>query len=264
MQESDQTKHLDRRDSYCQAKCMVRIVQCLPLLEVLHIELMNKSNDEPYFQNIDQIKFAEIELVCSLSNLRELGLKNVSFNDEQLANIMNECTQLKRFQLYDYRGVLRLRFSDLPIRAPLESIAFKTNAYFVNDYVLSAIQEQCSNTLMRLELDGNHCVSNKGLIDLLTYCKRLDYLGLAQTKCDNAFLEKVLALSRDVYVDCRGSDVNLIEFHESNSLSLGMLRHYNMRKSMFHVVFMFLKHEHNMNMKNMKTCMFMFMFMFET
>jgi hypothetical protein len=115
-------------------------------------------------------------------------------------------------------------FTALPIRAPLETISIKIEQSFVSDYVLTVIQEQCADSLKRLELDGNCYVSNQSLINLLTCCKRLDYLGLARTECDNVFLEKVLALGREVYVDCRGSNVNVLEFLESNSLSLGMLK----------------------------------------
>jgi hypothetical protein len=208
-------------------KFMETIVQCLPMLEVLHIEMMNKSDEECYEEGLEEIELPDIELVCSLSNLRELKLKNVSLTDQQLAKIMNECTQLKTFQLFDYRDVLELSnkaFTALPILAPLECIALKTDASFVDNYVMIAVQAQCADTLERLELDGNRKVSNECLIKLFKSCKRLDYFGLAQTRCDNSLLEKVLALDRQVYLDCRGSHVNVLEFLESNSLSLGMLK----------------------------------------
>jgi hypothetical protein len=206
------------------AKCMETIVQRLPMLEVLHIELMNKSEDEDYQE---EIVLSDIQLVCSLSNLRELELKNIRLTDQQVARILNECTQLKRFQLFDYRDMLILSakaFTALPILAPLECIALKTDACFVRNDVLTVIKEQCADTLKRLELDDNRCVGNQSLINLLTSCKRLNYLGLARTNCDNEFLEEVLDLGREVYVDCRGSHVNVLEFLESNSLSLGMLK----------------------------------------
>jgi hypothetical protein len=162
-----------------------------------------------------------------MSNLRELELKNVSLTDQQVAKILNECTQLKRFQLFDYRDVLELSnkaFTSLPIRAPLETISLKIEPSFVGDYVLTVIQKQCADTLRHMELNGNFEVSNECLFNLLTSCKRLDYLGLARTKCDNAFLDEVLTLGREVYVDCRCSQVNVFEFLENNSLSLGMLK----------------------------------------